>query len=59
MSTADTVANVSLHLQPLISDLGLILMTAAVAVLLFKKIKQPLVIGYLIAGFLAGPHFVV
>ena len=58
MSTADTVANVSLHLQPLISDLGLILMTAAVAVLLFKKIKQPLVLGYLIAGFLAGQHFV-
>ena len=58
MSTANTVANVSLHLQPLISDLGLILMTAAVAVLLFKKIKQPLVLGYLIAGFLAGPHFV-
>jgi len=45
------------HLQPLISDLGLILMTAAVAVLLFKKIKQPLVLGYLIAGFLAGNHF--
>lgn len=45
------------HLQPLISDLGLILMTAGVAVLLFKKIKQPLVLGYLIAGFLAGNHF--
>lgn len=58
MNTEETVANVSLHLQPLISDLGLILMTAAVAVLLFKKIKQPLVLGYLIAGFLAGPHFV-
>ena len=57
MNTAETVANVSLHLEPLISDLGLILMTAAVAVLLFKKIKQPLVLGYLIAGFLAGNHF--
>ncbi|MGH2666475.1 cation:proton antiporter [Flavobacterium sp.] len=45
------------HLYPLISDLGLILMTAGVAVLLFKKIKQPLVLGYLIAGFLAGSHF--
>lgn len=45
------------HLYPLISDLGLILMTAGVAVLIFKKIKQPLVLGYLIAGFLAGPHF--
>ena len=57
MNTAETVATVSHHLQPLISDLGLILMTAAVAVLLFKKIKQPLVLGYLIAGFLAGNHF--
>lgn len=45
------------HLYPLISDLGLILMTAAVAVLIFKKIRQPLVLGYLIAGFLAGNHF--
>lgn len=45
------------HLHPLISDLGLILMTAGIAVLIFKKIKQPLVLGYLIAGFLAGNHF--
>lgn len=50
-------AEVSHHLKPLISDLGLILMTAGVAVLLFKKIKQPLVLGYLIAGFLAGNNF--
>ena len=57
MNAAETVANASHTLQPLISDLGLILMTAAVAVLLFKKIKQPLVLGYLIAGFLAGNHF--
>ncbi|MET0759391.1 MAG: cation:proton antiporter, partial [Flavobacterium sp.] len=57
MNTAETVTEISHHLQPLISDLGLILMTAAVAVLLFKKIKQPLVLGYLIAGFLAGNHF--
>ena len=52
-----TVAATTQYLQPLISDLGLILMTAGVAVLLFKKIKQPLVLGYLIAGFLAGNHF--
>ncbi|ESU25072.1 Kef-type K+ transport system, putative NAD-binding component [Flavobacterium enshiense DK69] len=49
--------SVTPHLQPLISDLGLILITAGFAVLLFKKIKQPLVLGYLIAGFLAGNHF--
>jgi CPA2 family monovalent cation:H+ antiporter-2 len=45
------------HLEPLITDLGLILMTAGIAVLIFKKLKQPLVLGYLIAGFLAGSHF--
>ncbi|WP_348800511.1 cation:proton antiporter domain-containing protein [Flavobacterium adhaerens] len=45
------------HLDPLISDLGLILLTAGIAVIIFKKLKQPLVLGYLIAGFLAGNHF--
>jgi CPA2 family monovalent cation:H+ antiporter-2 len=57
MSTAEKVAEVSQHLDPLISDLGLILMTAGIAVLIFRKLKQPLVLGYLIAGFLAGNHF--
>ncbi|MBP6758899.1 MAG: cation:proton antiporter, partial [Flavobacterium sp.] len=57
MSPAEKATEISHHLQPLISDLGLILMTAGIAVLLFKKLKQPLVLGYLIAGFLAGNHF--
>jgi len=57
MPEASTAADTSHHLYPLIGDLGLILMTAGVAVLLFKKIRQPLVLGYLIAGFLAGPYF--
>ena len=57
MTPTETVSQATHHLEPLISDLGLILMTAGVAVLLFKKIKQPLVLGYLIAGFLAGNHF--
>ncbi|CAM2994562.1 cation:proton antiporter domain-containing protein [Flavobacterium frigoris] len=57
MSTVATVAEASQHLKPLISDLGLILMTAGIAVLIFKWLKQPLVLGYLIAGFLAGTHF--
>ena len=50
-------AETSYHLYPLISDLGLILVTAGVAILLFKKIRQPVVLGYLIAGFLAGNQF--
>ena len=57
MDTVETVASATHNLQPLISDFGLILITAALALLLFKKIKQPLVLGYLVAGFLAGPHF--
>lgn len=47
----------SVHLPDLISDLGLILITAAIAVLLFRILKQPLVLGYLVAGFLAGSEF--
>lgn len=44
------------HLPKLIEDLALILITGAVSTLIFKKIKQPLVLGYIIAGFLVGPH---
>ncbi|MDR1053838.1 MAG: cation:proton antiporter [Planctomycetaceae bacterium] len=46
-----------MELPALIRDLGLILMAAAVMTLLFKWLKQPIVLGYLIAGFLVGPHF--
>jgi monovalent cation:H+ antiporter-2, CPA2 family len=45
------------HLPNLIIDLALILVAAAFVTLLFKKIKQPLVLGYIIAGFLVGPYF--
>jgi CPA2 family monovalent cation:H+ antiporter-2 len=44
------------HLPHLITDLGLILAVAGVTTLLFKKIKQPVVLGYIIAGLLVGPH---
>lgn len=44
------------HLAPLISDLALILMCAGIMTLIFKKLKQPLVLGYIVAGFMASPH---
>ncbi|MGN7206035.1 cation:proton antiporter domain-containing protein [Pedobacter sp. SAFR-022] len=44
------------HLPVLIIDLALILAAAGVTTLLFKKIKQPLVLGYILAGLLVGPH---
>ncbi len=46
-----------IHLPALITDLAFILGSAALITLLFKKLKQPLVLGYLIAGFLVGPNF--
>ncbi|MGX5817768.1 cation:proton antiporter domain-containing protein [Chitinophaga lutea] len=46
-----------IHLPNLILDLALILGSAAVTTLIFKKLRQPLVLGYLIAGFLVGPYF--
>lgn len=45
------------HLPPMIIDLALILGAAAVSTLIFSKLRQPVVLGYLIAGFLVGPHF--
>ena len=44
------------QLEPLISDLALILICAGVMTLLFKGLKQPIVLGYIVAGFLASPN---
>lgn len=44
------------HLPTLIADLALILISAGIMTLLFKKLKQPLVLGYVMAGFLSSPH---
>ena len=41
----------------LFSDLALILVTAGITTVIFKWLKQPLVLGYIVAGFLIGPHF--
>lgn len=46
-----------LHLPDLIVDLTLIMGAAAVISLLFKRLKQPVVLGYIIAGLLVGPNF--
>ncbi len=44
------------QLEPLIADLALILICAGVMTLLFKGLKQPIVLGYIVAGFLASPN---
>lgn len=44
-------------LHPLIFDLMLITVYGAATTIIFKKLKQPTVLGYLFAGILAGPFF--
>lgn len=46
-----------MHIPVLISDLAVMLITAGLITILFKKIKQPLVLGYILAGFLISSYF--
>ena len=41
----------------MISDLALILVVAGISTVIFKRLKQPVVLGYILAGFLVSPHF--
>ena len=45
-----------MHLAPLIFDLSIILVVAGVMSLIFQKLKQPVVLGYILAGVIVGPH---
>ena len=44
------------ELAPLISDLALILICAGVMTLVFKRLKQPLVLGYIVASIMESQH---
>ena len=44
------------ELPTMIQDLALILIVAGIVTLVFKRLKQPLVLGYIVAGFLVSPH---
>ena len=44
------------EIPALINDLAYILIAAGIVTLIFKKLKQPLVLGYIVAGFLVSPH---
>ncbi len=46
-----------MHVPQLITDLSIILAVAALTGLLFKRLKQPVVLGYILAGILVGPNF--
>ena len=44
-------------LSPLVHDLGLILVAAAIMLLVFKWLRQPVILGFLLAGFIISPYF--
>lgn len=44
------------ELPALVKDLALILIVAGMVTLIFKRLKQPLVLGYIVAGFLVSPQ---
>lgn len=46
------------HLPQIIVDLAMLLLVAGVTTILFQKLNQPLVLGYIIAGFITGPNFI-
>ena len=57
VAPATLEATSSFNVEGLITDLAFILILGAVTTLLFKWLKQPVVLGYIVAGFLASPHF--
>lgn len=44
------------QLPNIIQDLALILVLAGIVTLIFKRLRQPLILGYIVAGFICGPH---
>ena len=50
-------AAAEMNIESLIRDLAFILLLGAIVTVLFKWIKQPVVLGYIVAGFLASPNF--
>lgn len=54
-AASETISDV--QVENLVSDLAFILILGAIVTVLFKWLKQPVVLGYIVAGFLASPHF--
>ena len=45
-----------MHAEAFIQDLAIIMLVAGIVTLIFHQLKQPVVLGYLLAGVLIGPH---
>ena len=45
-----------MHAISFIQDLAVIMLVAGVVTILFHRLRQPVVLGYIVAGFIIGPH---
>jgi len=48
-----------MHVIAFIHDLAIIMLTAGVVTVVFHLLRQPVVLGYIVAGVLIGPHTVL
>lgn len=48
-----------MHENAFIHDMALVMLVAGIVTLVFNRFKQPVVLGYLVAGVLIGPHFLI
>lgn len=46
------------HASSLLQDLAILMLFAGVSIIIFTRLKQPIVLGYMVAGFLIGPYFI-
>jgi len=45
-----------IHANVFLTNLAMVLCVAAVTTVVFQRLKQPVVLGYILAGLLVGPH---
>lgn len=45
-----------MHAIAFIQDLAVLMLAAGLVTVLFHRLRQPVVLGYIVAGFLIGPH---
>lgn len=46
------------HATSFLQDLAILMLFAGVSIVIFSRLKQPVVLGYIVAGFLIGPYFI-
>ena len=45
-----------MHSVAFLQDLAMVMIVAALVTIIFHRLKQPVVLGYIIAGIIIGPH---